>query len=58
MATKDCSAYTKDRGFPIVALSDEERDFPIAYSMVIHEQIEMFERLLRATYTPPAECIL
>ena len=51
-ATKDCSAYIEDRGFPTATLSDEERDFPIAYSMVIHQQIEMFERLLRATYAP------
>jgi mucin type N-acetylglucosaminyltransferase 3 len=51
-AAKGCSAYIEDRGFSTVTLSDEERDFPIAYSMVIHEQIEMFERLLRATYTP------
>ncbi|XP_012674102.2 beta-1,3-galactosyl-O-glycosyl-glycoprotein beta-1,6-N-acetylglucosaminyltransferase 3-like [Clupea harengus] len=51
-STKDCSAYIKDRGFLTVALSEEERDFPIAYSMVIHENIEMFERLLRAVYTP------
>ncbi|XP_031441398.1 beta-1,3-galactosyl-O-glycosyl-glycoprotein beta-1,6-N-acetylglucosaminyltransferase 3-like [Clupea harengus] len=51
-STKDCSAYIKDRGFLTVALSEEERDFPIAFSMVIHEKIEMFERLLRAVYTP------
>ncbi|XP_042560354.1 beta-1,3-galactosyl-O-glycosyl-glycoprotein beta-1,6-N-acetylglucosaminyltransferase 3-like [Clupea harengus] len=51
-STKDCSAYIRDRGFLIVAPSEEERDFPIAYSMVIHEKIEMFERLLRAVYTP------
>ncbi|XP_031441659.1 beta-1,3-galactosyl-O-glycosyl-glycoprotein beta-1,6-N-acetylglucosaminyltransferase 3-like [Clupea harengus] len=51
-SAKDCSAYIKDRGFLTVALSEEERDFPIAYSMVIHDQIEMFERLLRAVYTP------
>ena len=51
-STKDCSAYIRDRGFLTVALSEEERDFPIAYSMVIHEKIEMFERLLRAVYTP------
>lgn len=51
-ATKDCSAYTEKRGFITVPLSQEENDFPIAYSMVIHEKIEMFERLLRAVYTP------
>ncbi|XP_030621166.1 beta-1,3-galactosyl-O-glycosyl-glycoprotein beta-1,6-N-acetylglucosaminyltransferase 3 [Chanos chanos] len=51
-ATTDCNAYVRKRGFLTVPLSKEERDFPIAYSMVIHEKIEMFERLLRAIYTP------
>ncbi|KAI4872096.1 hypothetical protein NFI96_008996 [Prochilodus magdalenae] len=51
-ATKDCQAYISDRGFLTVPLSMEERDFPIAFSMVIHEKIEMFERLLRAIYSP------
>ncbi|XP_042266503.1 beta-1,3-galactosyl-O-glycosyl-glycoprotein beta-1,6-N-acetylglucosaminyltransferase 3 [Thunnus maccoyii] len=50
--TKDCQAYIEKRGFITTPLSEEERDFPIAYSMVIHEKIEMFERLLRAVYTP------
>ncbi|XP_071355007.1 beta-1,3-galactosyl-O-glycosyl-glycoprotein beta-1,6-N-acetylglucosaminyltransferase 3 [Trachinotus anak] len=50
--TKDCPAYIEKRGFITVPLSEEEADFPIAYSMVIHEKIEMFERLLRAIYTP------
>lgn len=51
-ATEDCEAYIKERGFIAVPLSEEEKDFPIAYSMVIHEKIEMFERLLRAVYAP------
>jgi len=51
-ATKDCPSFVRDRGFLTLSLSKEERDFPIAYSMVIHEKIEMFERLLRAIYTP------
>ncbi|KAM3870633.1 beta-1,3-galactosyl-O-glycosyl-glycoprotein beta-1,6-N-acetylglucosaminyltransferase 3 [Diretmus argenteus] len=50
--TKDCRAYIESRGFITMPLSVEERDFPIAYSMVIHEKIEMFERLLRALYSP------
>ncbi|KAM8973286.1 beta-1,3-galactosyl-O-glycosyl-glycoprotein beta-1,6-N-acetylglucosaminyltransferase 3-like [Pelodytes ibericus] len=33
-------------------MSKEEEQFPIAYSIVIHETIEMFERLLRTIYTP------
>ncbi|XP_067292534.1 beta-1,3-galactosyl-O-glycosyl-glycoprotein beta-1,6-N-acetylglucosaminyltransferase 3-like [Pseudorasbora parva] len=51
-ATKDCQSYIRDRRFLTHSLSKEEKDFPIAYSMVIHEKIEMFERLLRAIYTP------
>ncbi|XP_054475456.1 beta-1,3-galactosyl-O-glycosyl-glycoprotein beta-1,6-N-acetylglucosaminyltransferase 3-like [Anoplopoma fimbria] len=51
-ATKDCSSYIEKRGFLTAPLSEEENNFPIAYSMVIHEKIEMFERLLRAVYTP------
>ncbi|KAF3854827.1 hypothetical protein F7725_022882 [Dissostichus mawsoni] len=38
--------------FHYITPSEEEKDFPIAYSMVIHEKIEMFERLLKAIYTP------
>ncbi len=51
-ATKDCAAYIQDRGFLTISLSKEENDFPIAYSIVVHEKIEMFERLLRAVYNP------
>ncbi|XP_027028810.1 beta-1,3-galactosyl-O-glycosyl-glycoprotein beta-1,6-N-acetylglucosaminyltransferase 3 [Tachysurus fulvidraco] len=51
-ATTDCQAFVRDRGFLTSPLSKEEKDFPIAYSMVIHEKIEMFERLLRAIYSP------
>ncbi|XP_072241977.1 beta-1,3-galactosyl-O-glycosyl-glycoprotein beta-1,6-N-acetylglucosaminyltransferase 3 [Leuresthes tenuis] len=50
--TKNCAAYIKRRGFTTVPLSEEESHFPIAYSMVIHDKIEMFERLLRAVYAP------
>ncbi|XP_074489018.1 beta-1,3-galactosyl-O-glycosyl-glycoprotein beta-1,6-N-acetylglucosaminyltransferase 3-like [Sebastes fasciatus] len=49
---QDCPSYIERRGFFTEPLSEEEKDFPIAYSMVIHEKIEMFERLLRAVYTP------
>ncbi|XP_042352822.1 beta-1,3-galactosyl-O-glycosyl-glycoprotein beta-1,6-N-acetylglucosaminyltransferase 3 [Plectropomus leopardus] len=50
--TQDCPSYIDKRGFITTPLSEEEKDFPIAYSMVIHEKIEMFERLLRAVYAP------
>ncbi|TRY94588.1 hypothetical protein DNTS_015801 [Danionella cerebrum] len=51
-ATKDCPTFIQVRGFLTKPLSAEEEDFPIAYSMVIHEKIEMFERLLKAIYAP------
>ncbi|KAM8891681.1 beta-1,3-galactosyl-O-glycosyl-glycoprotein beta-1,6-N-acetylglucosaminyltransferase 3 [Spinachia spinachia] len=50
--TKDCQSYIEKRGFITAPLTEEENNFPIAYSMVIHEKIEMFERLLRAVYSP------
>nr|XP_033776536.1 beta-1,3-galactosyl-O-glycosyl-glycoprotein beta-1,6-N-acetylglucosaminyltransferase 3-like [Geotrypetes seraphini] len=50
--TKDCNHYKMSRRFIPIPLSKEEENYPIAYSMVIHEQIEMFERLLRAIYNP------
>ncbi|XP_029909404.1 beta-1,3-galactosyl-O-glycosyl-glycoprotein beta-1,6-N-acetylglucosaminyltransferase 3 [Myripristis murdjan] len=50
--TKDCQDYIKTRGFITMPISEEEKNFPIAYSMVIHEKIGMFERLLRAVYHP------
>lgn len=57
-ATKNCRDYVHGRGFITKTLSAEERDFPIAYSMVVHDNVEMFERLLRAVYAPQnAYCV-
>ncbi|XP_008946043.1 PREDICTED: beta-1,3-galactosyl-O-glycosyl-glycoprotein beta-1,6-N-acetylglucosaminyltransferase 3, partial [Merops nubicus] len=50
--TRDCGAFKKSRRFIEFPLSQEEEEFPLAYSMVIHDKIEMFERLLRALYAP------
>ncbi|XP_069481375.1 beta-1,3-galactosyl-O-glycosyl-glycoprotein beta-1,6-N-acetylglucosaminyltransferase 3-like [Ambystoma mexicanum] len=41
-----------------VALSLEEEAFPIAYSMVIHNNIEVFARLLKSLYAPQNICCL
>ncbi|KAG9341266.1 hypothetical protein JZ751_019707 [Albula glossodonta] len=51
-ATRDCHAYLRDRRFLTSTVSAEEMGFPIAYSMVVHHKVEMFERLLRAIYAP------
>ncbi|KAM9313256.1 beta-1,3-galactosyl-O-glycosyl-glycoprotein beta-1,6-N-acetylglucosaminyltransferase 3-like [Gastrophryne carolinensis] len=50
--TKNCEHFRKFRKYITIPLSKEEENFPIAYSMVIHDKIEMFERLLRAVYAP------
>uniref|UniRef100_A0A8C5SBG9 Beta-1,3-galactosyl-O-glycosyl-glycoprotein beta-1,6-N-acetylglucosaminyltransferase 3 n=1 Tax=Laticauda laticaudata TaxID=8630 RepID=A0A8C5SBG9_LATLA len=50
--TKDCRTFKERRRFIGFHLSEEEENFPIAYSMVIHEKIEMFERLLRSIFAP------
>ncbi|PKU38801.1 beta- -galactosyl-o-glycosyl-glycoprotein beta- -n-acetylglucosaminyltransferase 3 [Limosa lapponica baueri] len=50
--TKDCGNFRATRRFIEFPLSREEAEFPIAYSMVIHNKIEMFERLLRSIYAP------
>ncbi|XP_060116127.1 beta-1,3-galactosyl-O-glycosyl-glycoprotein beta-1,6-N-acetylglucosaminyltransferase 3 [Heteronotia binoei] len=50
--TQNCRLFKESRRYIQFPLSDEEEDFPIAYSMVIHNQIEMFERLLRSIYAP------
>nr|XP_048723922.1 beta-1,3-galactosyl-O-glycosyl-glycoprotein beta-1,6-N-acetylglucosaminyltransferase 3 [Caretta caretta] len=50
--TKDCAHFKQRRRFVEFPLSKEEEEFPIAYSMVVHEKTEMFERLLRSIYTP------
>lgn len=51
-ATRNCRLFKDSRRYIQFPLSNEEADFPIAYSMVIHNQIHMFERLLRSIYTP------
>nr|XP_017523886.2 beta-1,3-galactosyl-O-glycosyl-glycoprotein beta-1,6-N-acetylglucosaminyltransferase 3 [Manis javanica] len=50
--TSNCEHFKAERKFIQFPLSKEELDFPIAYSMVVHEKIENFERLLRAVYAP------
>ncbi|NXB11844.1 GCNT3 acetylglucosaminyltransferase, partial [Cnemophilus loriae] len=50
--TRNCRAFKETRRYIEFPLSQEEEEFPIAYSMVIHYKIDMFERLLRSVYAP------
>ena len=50
--TKNCNYFAKNRGYILKALSKNEEDFPIAFSINIYKDVEQFERLLRAIYRP------
>ncbi|XP_043909958.1 beta-1,3-galactosyl-O-glycosyl-glycoprotein beta-1,6-N-acetylglucosaminyltransferase-like isoform X2 [Protopterus annectens] len=48
--TKNCTYFLQMRKYITFPLIEEDEDFPIAYSIVIHQRIDMFERLLRSIY--------
>ncbi|GCC41256.1 hypothetical protein chiPu_0025211 [Chiloscyllium punctatum] len=50
--TRNCRSFVRARKYITVPLSPEEEHFPLAYSMVIHQSIQMFERFLRSIYAP------
>ncbi|TKS84945.1 Beta-1,3-galactosyl-O-glycosyl-glycoprotein beta-1,6-N-acetylglucosaminyltransferase 4 [Collichthys lucidus] len=50
--TSDCPSFTKSRGYDDVCVSEEEKDFPLAYSMVVHKSAWMVERLIKVLYSP------
>ncbi|XP_076444007.1 beta-1,3-galactosyl-O-glycosyl-glycoprotein beta-1,6-N-acetylglucosaminyltransferase-like [Babylonia areolata] len=49
--TRDCKQFLKARGY-ILDAPQEERDFPLAFSMLFFKDLELAERLLRAVYRP------
>ncbi|KAE8636037.1 hypothetical protein XENTR_v10002819 [Xenopus tropicalis] len=50
--TDDCEAYRYQRQYDLKPLSPEEKDFPIAYSLVVHKDAISVERLLHTIYNP------
>ncbi|KAH3816267.1 hypothetical protein DPMN_117780 [Dreissena polymorpha] len=50
--TENCSSFKLHRGYITDTLSELEREFPVAFSILMYKDIEMFERLLRAIYRP------
>lgn len=50
--TKDCWRFIADHGYNLHPTSDEELHFPIAFSILMHENVEQVERLLRLIYRP------
>ncbi|KAL8610851.1 hypothetical protein ACOMHN_056706 [Nucella lapillus] len=49
--TRNCSRFIEDRGY-IMAATEEEMAFPIAYSIMMYTGVEQTERMLRAIYRP------
>ncbi|XP_035858126.1 beta-1,3-galactosyl-O-glycosyl-glycoprotein beta-1,6-N-acetylglucosaminyltransferase 7 [Sander lucioperca] len=47
-----CSNLTSDLHFITRPLSREEEDYPLAFIVTIHKELELFVRLLRAIYMP------
>ncbi|CAH2284323.1 N-acetyllactosaminide beta-1,6-N-acetylglucosaminyl-transferase isoform X1 [Pelobates cultripes] len=47
-----CQEYVRQNHYITSPLSREEADFPLAYVMVVHKELDMFERLFRAVYMP------
>ncbi|XP_056149249.1 beta-1,3-galactosyl-O-glycosyl-glycoprotein beta-1,6-N-acetylglucosaminyltransferase 4 [Lampris incognitus] len=50
--TSDCERFIKIREYNTIPVSSEERQFPLAYSLVVHKNSPMVERILRAVYAP------
>lgn len=51
-ATLDCGQFLASRRYNEIQISQEELDFPLAFSLVVHKDAHMVERLLRAIYAP------
>lgn len=50
--TSDCPTFIRTRGYNEVPVSDVEQSFPLAYSLVVHKNAPMVERILHAIYAP------
>lgn len=47
-----CSNLTRDLHFITRPLSSEEENYPLAFIVTVHKELELFVRLLRAIYMP------
>ena len=48
----NCDNFKKQRGYLDHPLSPEEREFPLAFGIIVYKDVEQAERLLRAIYRP------
>ncbi|XP_078252753.1 beta-1,3-galactosyl-O-glycosyl-glycoprotein beta-1,6-N-acetylglucosaminyltransferase 4 [Rhinoraja longicauda] len=52
LMTSNCTRYLYQRGYHNIEASQEEQDYPLAFSLVVHREAIMVERLLKMTYQP------
>ena len=48
----NCSSFKRQRGYTNNPVSEEEREFPLAFSILFHKDLEQVENLLRIIYRP------
>lgn len=49
---KDCANFRESLRYDSYPVSDEEKDFPLAFSIITYKDADQTERLLRAIYRP------
>ncbi|XP_078071043.1 beta-1,3-galactosyl-O-glycosyl-glycoprotein beta-1,6-N-acetylglucosaminyltransferase 4-like [Mustelus asterias] len=52
LMTSDCAQYLSQRGYQSTLVSEEEKEYPLAFSMVVHKDAIMVERSLKMIYMP------
>lgn len=50
--TSNCSLFLQARGYDKMCYSEEEKHFPLAFSLVVHKSAWLVERLIRVLYSP------
>nr|XP_057925560.1 beta-1,3-galactosyl-O-glycosyl-glycoprotein beta-1,6-N-acetylglucosaminyltransferase 4-like isoform X2 [Doryrhamphus excisus] len=50
--TSDCQTFLQRRTYDGTPVSEVEHSFPLAYSLVVHKNAPMVERILHAIYAP------
>ena len=50
--TRNCSSFKSQIGYADNPGSEEEREFPLAFSILFHKDLEQVENLLRTIYRP------
>ena len=50
--TRNCSSFKTERGYTKNPVSQEELEFPLAFSILFHKDLEQVEYLLKTIYRP------